>query len=39
MGRSIGVNEVRGVLMLALLTGCTQREPTRAESTEPTRPY
>ncbi|SMQ94754.1 DUF3298 and DUF4163 domain-containing protein [Xanthomonas fragariae] len=36
MGRSIGVNEVRGVLMLALLTGCTQREPTRAESTEPT---
>ena len=35
MGRSIGVNEVRGVLMLALLTGCTQREPTTAESTKP----
>ncbi|APP80098.1 DUF3298 and DUF4163 domain-containing protein [Xanthomonas hortorum] len=35
MGRLFAVNGMRGVLMLALLAGCTQRAPTTAETTEP----
>ncbi|MCM5551072.1 DUF3298 and DUF4163 domain-containing protein, partial [Xanthomonas hortorum pv. pelargonii] len=35
MGRLFSVNGMRGVLMLALLAGCTQRAPTTAETTEP----
>ncbi|PPU21822.1 DUF3298 and DUF4163 domain-containing protein [Xanthomonas arboricola] len=35
MGRLSGVNAVRGLLMLAVLAGCTQREPTTAESAQP----
>ncbi|WP_349657366.1 hypothetical protein [Xanthomonas sp. 10-10] len=35
MGRLLGFNSARGLLMLALLTGCTQREPAAVESTEP----
>ncbi|PPU34427.1 hypothetical protein XarbCFBP7604_11510 [Xanthomonas arboricola] len=35
MGRLSGVNAVRGLLVLAVLAGCTQREPTTAESAQP----
>ncbi|MFC7521168.1 hypothetical protein ACFQS6_15790 [Xanthomonas populi] len=35
MGRLFAVNGAQGLLMLALLAGCTQRAPTTAETTEP----
>ncbi|WP_161960064.1 DUF3298 and DUF4163 domain-containing protein [Xanthomonas arboricola] len=35
MGRLSGVNAVRGLLVLGMLAGCTQREPTAAEAVEP----
>ncbi|WP_372391018.1 PdaC/SigV domain-containing protein [Xanthomonas sp. NCPPB 3582] len=35
MGRLLAGNGVRGLLVLALLTGCTQREPATSEPAEP----
>ncbi|MCL1499414.1 DUF3298 and DUF4163 domain-containing protein [Xanthomonas nasturtii] len=35
MGRLLGRNAVQGLLMLAVLAGCTQRAPTTAEPNEP----
>ncbi|WP_372383278.1 hypothetical protein ACCQ12_07325 [Xanthomonas sp. NCPPB 1068] len=35
MGRLLAVNGVRGLLLLALLAGCTQREPATPEFAEP----
>ncbi|MCC4604665.1 DUF3298 and DUF4163 domain-containing protein [Xanthomonas campestris] len=35
MGRLLAANRVRGLLVLALLTGCSQREPATAEPADP----
>ncbi|PPV06590.1 hypothetical protein XBLMG947_2537 [Xanthomonas bromi] len=35
MGRLLGVKAVQGLLVLAVLAGCTQRAPTTAEPSEP----
>lgn len=35
MGRLLGFTSVRGLLLLALLAGCTQREPAAVEPAEP----